>query len=111
MYILLQESNFQFIALEIERIGGSISTVDIQYEAYPLGQTPSLLNTVACDVSDFDDINVNPTDLLGATGLVTFTRGVMLLPINVIAADDTIPEVHYYISVLSCTMYVYQWCI
>ena len=29
----------EFITLQIERIGGSVSTVDIQYGASPIGET------------------------------------------------------------------------
>jgi len=29
----------EFITLEIERTGGSISTVEIQHQAYPIGET------------------------------------------------------------------------
>ena len=67
-----------------------MSTVDILYGATPAGETTFAKHTVATYII----LPIGQTDLFGATGLVTFMRGVTLLPINIIAAADDIPEVY-----------------
>ena len=41
---LLQESNRELITLEIERSGGSVSSVGIQYRASPIGESSFVYN-------------------------------------------------------------------